>query len=112
MLRDAGIPDRPSPADMGLVVMEPEMPPLPRDRPRLRPRLLEVCGGPGSPRGWEFEDSSPCVMTLGGEEAEGTGWLLFEEVELVRGAEEEEEVMEFLACCCADGWGACWVALL
>lgn len=25
---------------------------------------------------------------------------------------EEEELTEFLACCCAEGYGCCWVALL
>lgn len=47
VLRDAGIPDRPRLPDIGLVVMEPDMPPFPSERPRLRPRLLEVGGGPG-----------------------------------------------------------------
>lgn len=45
-LRDAGIPDRPRLPDIGLVVMELDMPPFPSERPRLRPRLLEVDGGP------------------------------------------------------------------
>lgn len=42
VLRDAGIPDKPRPADIGLEVMEPDMPPFPRESPKLRPRLLEV----------------------------------------------------------------------
>lgn len=47
-LRDAGIPDRPRLPDIGLVVMEP---PFPSERPRLRPRLLEV--GVGTDRTWD-----------------------------------------------------------
>lgn len=52
---------------------------------------------------------SPCVLALGGEEAEEAGWLLVEVLGLVVGV---EEIAEFLACCCADGCGCCWVALL
>lgn len=48
LLRDAGIPDRPRLPDIGLVVMEP---PFPSERPRLRPRLLEV--GVGTDRTWD-----------------------------------------------------------
>lgn len=110
LLRDAGIPDRPRLPDMGLVVMEPDMPPFPSESPRLRPRLLEVGVGPDSD--WELEVKSPCVMALGGEEAEETRWLLVEVMGMEMGA-EEGEMTEFLACCCcADGCGCCWVALL
>lgn len=112
VLRDAGIPDRPRLPDIGLVVMEPDMPPFPRERPRLRPRLLEVGGGPKGTWGREFEVKSPCVLALGGEEAEEAGWLLVEVLGMEIGV-EEEELTEFLACCCcADGCGCCWVALL
>lgn len=112
VLRDAGIPDRPRPPDIGLVVMELVMPPFPRERPRLRPRLLEVGVDPDGTWGCEFDEKSPCVLALGGEEVEEAGWLLVDELELVIGAEEEEPT-EFLACCCcADGCGCCWVALL
>lgn len=111
VLRDAGIPDRPRP-DIELVAMEPDMPPFPSERPRLRPRLLEVGGGPDSAGGWEFEVKSPCVMALGGEEAEEAWWLLVEVLGMEMGA-EEVELTKFLACCCgADGCGCCWVALL
>lgn len=109
MLRDAGIPDRPRPPDIGLVGMELDMMLFPRESPRLRPRLLEVDAGPKGGGGWEFEVISPCVLTFGGEDAEGPPWLLVEALELERGA---EELAEFLACCCTDGWGGCWVALL
>lgn len=55
---------------------------------------------------------SPCVPTLGGEEEEEAGWLLLEVMGLELGT-EEAELTKFLACCCcADGWGGCWVALL
>lgn len=112
VLRDAGIPDRPRLPDSGLVVMEPDMPPLPSERPRLRPRLLEVGEGPDRPWGWVFEVKSPCVLALGGEEDEEAWWLLVEVAGLEIGA-EEVELTKFLACCCcADGCGCCWVALL
>lgn len=110
--RDAGIPDRPRPPDIGLVVMELDMLPFPRERPRLRPRLLEVGGGPDRIWGWLFEVKSPCVLALGGEGAEEAWWLLVEVLGMEIGA-EEEELTKFLACgCCADGCGCCWVALL
>lgn len=112
-VRDAGIPDRPRPPDMGLVTA-PEMP-FPKERPRLRPRLLEVGVDPDGASGCEFEARSSCVLALGGEAASEAGWLLVEVLELEIGAEEEEEeeLMEFLACCCcADRCGGCWVALL
>lgn len=73
LLRDAGIPDRPRPADMGLVVMGPDRPPFPKERPKLRPRLLEVCGGPDRVGGREDDERSPCVLTFGGEGAEEVG---------------------------------------
>lgn len=38
--------DKPRPPDIGLVVMELDMPLFPRERPKLRPRLLEVGAGP------------------------------------------------------------------
>lgn len=50
LLKDAGIPERPRPADMELVVVEPAMPPFPKERPRLSPRLLEV--GVSPDRDW------------------------------------------------------------
>lgn len=59
VFRDAGIPDRPRLPDMGLVVMELDMPPFPSERPRLRPRLLEVDGGPDRAWDWVFEVKSP-----------------------------------------------------
>lgn len=110
LLRDAGIPDKPRPPDIGVVVMEP---PFPRESPRLRPRLLEVDAGPDGAWGWELDVSSPCVLALGGGEAKEAPWLLVEVLELEMGP-EEEEFAEFLAacCCCADGCGSCWVALL
>lgn len=111
---DAGIPDRPRPADIGLVVMEPDIPPFPRDKPRLRPRLL-LEGGVAPEEAREFK-VGPCVLALGGEEAEEAGWLLVVALllGLATGADDEEEVLaEFLACCCgASGCGCCWVALL
>lgn len=97
--RDAGIPVRPRPPAMELEVTELPFP----KRPRLRPRLLEVSVGPGGV--WEFDVRAPSVHVLGGEDANGAQWLLVEALELEMGA-------EFLACCCADGWGGCWVALL
>lgn len=110
--RDAGIPDRPRPPDIGLVVMELVMPPFTRERPRPRLRLLEVGVDPKGAWGFKFDVKSPCVLAFGGEEAEETGWLLVEELGLETGA-KEEELAEFLACCCcADGCGCCWVALL
>lgn len=110
-VKDAGIPDRPRPPDMGLVTTEPDTPLFPKDRPRLRPRLLEVGVDPDRAWGCESEARSSCVLALGGEEAEEAGWLLVEVLELEIGA-EEEELTEFLACCCADECGGCWVALL
>lgn len=113
LLRDAGIPDRPRLPDIGLVLMEPDMPPLP-SKPSERPRLLEVGVGPDRTGGWVLEVKSPCVLALGGEEVEEAGWLLAEVTALAPGA-EEAELTEFLACCCcccADGCGGCWVALL
>lgn len=109
VLRDAGIPGKLRPPDIGLVVMEPGIT-FPRERPRLRPRLFEADVRPNGAWGWEFEQSSPCVLALGGEEAEEVVWLLVEVMGLVV---EEEELTEFLACCCcADGCSCCWVALL
>lgn len=98
--RDAGIPVRPRPP-----AAEPEVTelPFPNESPRLRPRVLEVSVGPGGV--WEFDARDPSVHVLGGEEADGAQWLLLEVLELEVGA-------EFLACCCVDGWGGCWVALL
>lgn len=108
VLRDAGIPDRPRPADMGLVVLTADKPPFPRERPRLRPRLLDV--GMGRDGGCEPEGKSPGRPALGGEEVDEVGWLLVELMGLTAGAEEEdeeeEELSEFLAC------AGCWVALL
>lgn len=49
VLRDADIPDRPRLPDIGLVVMELDMLAFPSERARLRPRLLEVVGGPDKP---------------------------------------------------------------
>lgn len=108
-LRDDGIPDRPRLPDIGLVVMELDMPPFPSERPRLRPRLLEVGGGPDRTWGWVFEVKSPCVLALGGEEVEA-GWLLVEVMELEMDA-KEVELTRFFACC-ADRCGCCWVVLL
>lgn len=52
------------------------------------------------------------MLALGGEEAEEAGWLLVEVLGMEIGA-EGEELTKFLACCCcADGCGSCWVALL
>lgn len=110
-LKDAGIPDRPRLPDIGLVVMELDMPPFPSERPRLRPRLLEVDGGPDRTWGWVFEVKSPCVLALGGEEVEA-GWLLVEVMELEMDAEEVELTRFLACCCCADRCGCCWVALL
>lgn len=109
VFRDACIPDRPRLPDMGLVVTEHEIPPLPSERPRLR--LLEVGGGPDRSCVWLLEVKS--VLALGGDEAEQAGWLLTEAMELEMDA-EGAELTRFLACCCcwADGWGGCWVALL
>lgn len=75
MLRDAGIPDKPRPPDIWLVVMEPgpDMAAFAREIPKLRPRLFEVDVGPDGAWSWEFEVSSPCVLALGGEEAEEEG---------------------------------------
>lgn len=42
---------------------------------------------------------------------EETRWLMVEVMGLEMGA-EEGELTKFLACCCADGCGCCWVALL
>lgn len=112
LLRDAGIPDRPRLPDMGLVVMQPDMPPFPSERPRLRPRLLEVGAGPDRDWAWELEVKSPCVMALGGEGAEDTRWLLVEELGMEIGAEEAGPARCLDCCCCADGCGCCWVALL
>lgn len=112
VLRDAGIPDKPRLPDIGLVVIELDMPPFPSERPRLRPRLLEVGVCPDRDWGWEVEVKSPCVMALGGEGAEETRWLLVEVMGIEIGV-EEVELTKFLACCCcADGCGCCWVALL
>lgn len=99
VLRDAGIPDRPSPPDNGLVVMELIMPPFPRVRPRLRPRLLEVGVDPDGAGVCEFDVKNPCVLALGGEEAEEGGWLLVAVLGLLMGTEDEEP-NELLACCC------------
>lgn len=107
VFRDAGIPDRPRLPDMGLVVTEHEIPPLPSERPKLR--LLEVGGGPDRICGWLLDVKS--VLALGGDEAEEAGWLLAKAMELEMDA-EEAELTRFLACCCAAGWGGCWVALL
>lgn len=114
VFRDACIPDRPRLPDMGLVVTEQEMPPLPSDRPRLR--LLEVGGAPDSSGAWLPEVKS--VLALGGEAAEEAGWLLTEATELQMDA-EGAELTRFLAACGggggggrADGWAGCWVALL
>lgn len=71
-LKDAGIPDRPRPPDIALVVMELVKAPFPRERPKLRPRLLEVGVEPRGTWGCGFDVKNPCVLTLGGEEAEET----------------------------------------
>ena len=110
LLRDACIPDRPRLPDMELVGMD--MPPFPSERPRLRPRLLEVDVGPDRDWAWELEVKSPCVMALGGEEAEEAMWLLAELMGMEMGAEGAELTKLLACCCCADGCGSCWVALL
>lgn len=112
VLRDACIPDRPRPPDMAPAVTEHEIPPLPSASPRLR--LLEVGGAPDSSWAWLLEVKS--ALALGGDEAEGAGWLLTEAMELEMDA-EGAELTRFLACCCCCGccccgWGGCWVALL
>lgn len=99
VLREADIPDRPRLPDIGLVGMELDMMPFPRESPRLSPRLLEVDVGPKGAWGWEFKVRSPCMLALGGEDSEEALWLLVEALELEMGA---EELAEFLACCCAD----------
>lgn len=112
VLRDADIPGRLRLPDIGLVVIELDMLPFPRERPRLRPRLLEVEGGPGRTWEWAFEVKSPCVLAFGGEDVEEAGWLLVEVMELEMDA-EEAGLAKFLACCCCTNrCGCCWVALL
>lgn len=108
VFRDAGIPDRPRLPDMGLVVTEHDIPPLPSERPKLR--LLEVGGGPDRTCGWLLDVKS--VLALGGDEAEEAGWLLAKAMELEMDAEEAELTRFLACCCCGGGWGGCWVALL